>query len=254
VKRCAKASTSSSRRRVAARLVKQRFISSTGVEIFVVDEADRMLDMGFIRGCRAHRPKSCRVTATRCCSRGTCRYDIAKLARDMLYPAASRIDIYADRTHGRRRSSTARVCSRDVRTSRAQLIPSSSPNRRMARVIVFPAQPRPQQGRPTIWEGRRCPAMRSTATRDRENVRSARPRRLPHRTHPFPRRDRHRGPGASIDRITHSVTTNCPNVARKLCPPHRPHRARRRRRQCDLACADELPIWRYRAAGEEQIA
>ncbi len=72
-------------------LVKQKFASLGAVEIFVVDEADRMLDMGFIRDVEKivrELPKNRHSMLFS----ATMPNDIANLARDMLHQP-QRIDI-----------------------------------------------------------------------------------------------------------------------------------------------------------------
>ena len=56
----------------------QGHVRLDAVEIFVVDEADRMLDMGFIRDVRKI-VALCPGSANPCCSRPPCRTDIARL-------------------------------------------------------------------------------------------------------------------------------------------------------------------------------
>jgi ATP-dependent RNA helicase RhlE len=53
-------------------LLQQRHVSLRAVEVFVLDEADRMLDMGFIHDVKKVIA-SCRSSASRCCSRRRCR-------------------------------------------------------------------------------------------------------------------------------------------------------------------------------------
>jgi ATP-dependent RNA helicase RhlE len=72
-------------------LVKQRFIKLDRVELFVVDEADRMLDMGFIRDVERIVEELPRNRHSMLFS-ATMPNDIAKLAREMLYQP-QRIDI-----------------------------------------------------------------------------------------------------------------------------------------------------------------
>jgi ATP-dependent RNA helicase RhlE len=53
-------------------LMEQRVVALDRVEVFVLDEADRMLDMGFIRDIRRIVPALPKVRR-RCCSRPPCR-------------------------------------------------------------------------------------------------------------------------------------------------------------------------------------
>jgi ATP-dependent RNA helicase RhlE len=59
-------------------LVNQRAVDLTKTEIFVLDEADRMLDMSFIRDIRRLWP-NCRANARTCSSRPPCRKRSAAL-------------------------------------------------------------------------------------------------------------------------------------------------------------------------------
>ena len=49
----------------------RNFVDLSGVEYFVLDEADRMLDMGFVRDVRRSLPRYPK-TGSRCCSLPLC--------------------------------------------------------------------------------------------------------------------------------------------------------------------------------------
>ena len=53
-------------------LMNQGFVDLSRVEILILDEADRMLDMGFIRDLR-RIVAACPASGRRCCSRPRCR-------------------------------------------------------------------------------------------------------------------------------------------------------------------------------------
>ena len=64
------ASTSSSPRRAACSTTwSSATVDLSQVEILVLDEADRMLDMGFIHDIKQHARRCCRRSARTCCSR-----------------------------------------------------------------------------------------------------------------------------------------------------------------------------------------
>ena len=54
-------------------LVEQRFVNLSMIEILVLDEADQMLDLGFIHALKQDRPRCCRASARPCSSRRPCR-------------------------------------------------------------------------------------------------------------------------------------------------------------------------------------
>ena len=67
----------------------QRTIDLSTVEILVLDEADRMLDMGFIRDIRTRARRPAGAAARTCCSRATFSEEIRSLARGFLHEPAS---------------------------------------------------------------------------------------------------------------------------------------------------------------------
>ena len=66
-------------------LMEQGHVRLDSVAVLVLDEADRMLDLGFIRADPADRRARCRRSARRCCSRRPCRARSNSSPRDMLH-------------------------------------------------------------------------------------------------------------------------------------------------------------------------
>ncbi len=113
-------------------LVKQRFVKLNAVEILVVDEADRMLDMGFIRDVERIVDELPRNRHSMLFS-ATMPNDIERLAREMLHQP-QRIDISptvvtADRVE----QSVHFVETKDKRAKLAELLRDPA----LSRVIVF---------------------------------------------------------------------------------------------------------------------
>ena len=54
-------------------LIGQGLVKLDRLEVFVLDEADRMLDMGFIHDVRAHPEDAARPSGSRCSSPPPCR-------------------------------------------------------------------------------------------------------------------------------------------------------------------------------------
>ena len=54
-------------------LMEQRHVDFAALQVLVLDEADRMLDMGFLPAIRQDRGEDAADRARRCCSRRRCR-------------------------------------------------------------------------------------------------------------------------------------------------------------------------------------
>ena len=219
------ASTSSSPRPAACSTSSTRATSPLdGVEILVLDEADQMLDMGFIHAIRKHRRRRCRSSARRCSSRRPCRARSRELADELLQRSGqglgrARRDHRRARRPARASSSTAAqsgrcwpICSQTRRwrarsSSRApSTAPTASSSTSTTRGI-----------RAEAIHGNKCQSQRERALADfkRGTVRVLVATDIAAR-------------GIDVDGVIARHQLRPAERARDLRPPHRPHRARRR--------------------------
>ncbi len=143
-------------------LLNQRFVRLDAIEILVLDEADRMFDMGFIRDVKQDHRAPPRSSASRCCFSATmpdrCRTSRAR-ASGRSGPRRSDAPGHHGRAHqaarlSRRRRQQACAAGRSAQGKGARRASSSSPAPSTA---------------PTRWPSispvRASPPTRSTATR-----------------------------------------------------------------------------------------
>ena len=115
-------------------LLDQRALTLNEVELFVLDEADRMLDMGFVRDIKRILP-SCRSAARRMFFSATMPKEIADLAGSMLTkpvqvavtPVASTVDRIAQQHHLLPDAAEAGRAAQAARGSRRSSGPWCSP-------------------------------------------------------------------------------------------------------------------------------
>jgi ATP-dependent RNA helicase RhlE len=201
-------------------LVQQKHVRLDAVECFIVDEADRMLDMGFIRDVRklaALLPKKRQSMLFS----ATMPDDIAKLAHEMLNQP-QRIEIAPQgRTADRVTQKLYFVPMPQKRQLLSELLKDVSLNR----VIVFT---RTKHGANRVAEHLSRTGVVAEAIHGNKSQ-NARQRAL----EMF--RDgghRHRRPRHRHRQYLPCGEFRAAQRAGKLCPPYRPHRARRHRRHC----------------------
>ena len=194
-------------------LYQQGFVKLDQLEIFVLDEADRMLDMGFIHDVKKILKWLPRKKQTMLFS-ATMPPEIAELVNSLLHdPVRVAVDPV---------SSPVEAIQQSV-----YFVDKNNKTKLLAHLIeerpgVHPHQARGQQGGRGPGEGghhrRRHPRQQEP---DRP---AAGPGRLQGREDPVPGGHRHRRPGAGHRGALPRVQLQPPRGARDLRPPHRPHR------------------------------
>ncbi len=205
-------------------LMGQRHVRLDAVEIFVLDEADRMLDMGFVRDVR-------RIVATLPKRRqslffsATMPGDIGRLAGEILVDPA-RVEVTPSATTVELIDQRIYFVDADKKRS---LLAELLKDRALSRVIVFTrtkhganrvSQQLEKSG--VIAEALHGNKSQTARQRALQNFRTGRARVLV-ATDIAAR-------GIDIDGVTHVINYELPNVRGELRAPHRPHRPRRRQR------------------------
>ena len=203
-------------------------IDLSRVEVLVLDEADRMLDMGFIRDIRRILAPSCRRAPEPAVLGDASR-------RDPRWPTAcSRSG--SGPGHAAQHAGRARRAGRPPGRPRAQARAAQPPDqdrpdRPGAR--LHPHQARRQPAGRAARARRHRVATRSTATRASRSGRAPWPTSRPGAS-PVLVATEVAARGLDIEALPHVVNFELPMVPR-LRPPHRPDRAGRCRRRCRLA-------------------
>ena len=169
-------------------LMKQGYVNLERVEIFVLDEADRMLDMGFIHDVRKVIARAAHASGRRCCSRPRCRRRFASWpTRCWRNPVKVQVAPPATTAETHRAVGLLRREARQAPAARAPAARRGHPAR--ARLHAHQAR-REQRGRAAGARRHRAP-RRSTATRARTPA-SGRSRTSSAASTPRAGRDRHR--------------------------------------------------------------
>ena len=210
-------------------LVQSNGLKLNQVEFLVLDEADRMLDMGFINDIRKVVAKLPIKRQTLFFS-ATMPKDIAELAEAMLRdPARVAVTPVA--------STVERITQRIIQVdfaAKSGVLAQLLKQEPVDRALIFT---RTKHGADKVVKtleraGISANAIHGNKSQNhRERVlaafRTGEIRTLV-ATDIAAR-------GIDVDGISHVVNFDLPEHPGNLCPPHRPHRARRRRRRCDLA-------------------
>ena len=209
-------------------LVRATRCASPHVEFLVLDEADRMLDMGFIHDIRkivAKLPKSGR----RCSSRRPCRRRSPSSPAQMLRDPA-RVAVTPQAHDRRARRAAHRPSRQGIQAGVLAELLKAEP---IDRALVFT---RTKHGADKVVRGlvqsrhpRRSDPRQQVAGSARAGA-----RRVPQGRRAHAGRDRHRRARHRRRRHQPCVQLRPAQRAGKLCSPHRPHRARRRHRHRDL--------------------
>ena len=210
-------------------LAKSRAVLLDKVEVFVLDEADRMLDMGFIHDIRKIVAKLPKERQTLLFS-ATMPSDIAELARHMLKDPA-RVAVTPQAT------TVERIAQRIVhvdRGSKPKMLTDLLREEKVDRVLVFT---RTKHGADKVVRGLNKDGISADAIHGNKSqnqreraLKDFRDGRIAHAG-----RDRHRRPRHRRRRRQPRHQLRPAEHPGKLRAPHRPHRARRRRRHRDLA-------------------
>ena len=210
-------------------LIQSHALKLNDVEMFVLDEADRMLDMGFIRDIRKIVAKLPKERQTLLFS-ATMPSDIAELARHMLKDPA-KVSVTPQAT------TVERIAQRIVhvdRGSKPKMLSDLLREEKVERVLVFT---RTKHGADKVVRGLNKDGIAAEAIHGNksQNQRERVLKRLPQRPRQDAGGDRHRRPRHRRRRHQPRHQLRPAQHPGKLRPPHRPHRAGRRRRRRDLA-------------------
>ena len=210
-------------------LVQSNGLKLGQVEFLVLDEADRMLDMGFINDIRKIVAKLPIKRQTLFFS-ATMPKDIAELAEQMLRdPARVAVTPVA--------STVERITQRIIQvdhSAKPALLAQLLKQEPVDRALIFT---RTKHGADKVVKGLARAGITADAIHGnksqnhRERVLAA----FRYRRDPHAGRHRHRRPRHRRRRHQPCGEFRSSQRARDLRPPHRPHRARRRRRRRDLA-------------------
>ena len=231
-------------------LVQSNGLKLGQVEFLVLDEADRMLDMGFINDIRKIVAKLPLKRQTLFFS-ATMPKDIAELAEAMLRdPARVAVTPVA--------STVERITQRIIQvdhSAKPAVLAQLLKQEQVSRALIFT---RTKHGADKVVKGleqgrhqRRRHSRQQVAEPPRAGAGG-----VPHRRDPHPGRHRHCRPRHRRRRHQPCGEFRSSQHTRDLCPPHRPHRARRRRWRCDLALRGRRNrvSARHRKADPHQLA
>ena len=208
-------------------LIEQGHLSLNAVEIFVLDEADQMMDLGFIHALKRvvkllpHRRQSLFFSATM-------PKAIRELAEQFIKDPVE-VKVAPQSTTAERVEQQVIFVNQAEKQALLTMALHAAEDRPRADLHPHQARRRPRR---EAAGGERRRVERDPRQQEPAAAR-ARARRVPQRRGADPGRHRHR-------RARHRRVGRQPRVqlraaqrARAICPPHRPHRARRRRRHRD---------------------
>ena len=213
-----------------------RSSTSTSVEVFVLDEADRMLDMGFIHAVRRSSRMLPRKRQTLFFSATMPHGDRASSPAQMLTRSGPRRgDAAGDHRRPRRAARHLRRAGQQARAARRH---PARRRRSTARSSSPAPSTAPTRSSRSLDQGRHRAPRRSTATSRRASASGRSRLQAPASIRVLVATDI-AARGIDVDGVTHVVNYDLPERARELRPPHRPHRARRRGRHRISFCDRE---------------